>query len=298
MTATTGATAQDIQFHYDVGNDFYALWLDDTMAYSAALWDGISADETASDGLTSAQRANQRHHLDQAAIPPGGRLLDLGCGWGGVLSLAAEDERVGEATGLTLSPAQLAHVNSLRLPRTRVRLEDWRVHQPERPYDAIVSIEAFEAFAGPGLTTAQRIQTYTDFFGRCHGWLAPSGALSLQTIAFDGGLDASGPVGRFFARDVFPASALPRLSEIVTACDPYFSPTVVRSVPQDYIRTLRAWSARLLHTRDKAQEIAGEDTFQRYRLYLKACELLFLRGEVTVYRMSMRRRPAPLRVPA
>lgn len=297
MTTTTGATAEDIQFHYDVGNDFYALWLDDTMAYSAALWDGISADETTSDVLTAAQRANQRLHLDQASMPPGGRLLDLGCGWGGVLSLAADD-LVGEATGLTLSPAQLAHVNSLCLPRTQVRLEDWRVHHPERPYDAIVSIEAFEAFAGPGLTTAQRIQAYTDFFGRCHDWLARSGVLSLQTIAFDGGLDASGPVGRFFASDVFPASALPRLSEIVTACDPYFSLTIVRSVPQDYIRTLRAWSARLLRRRHKAQEIAGADTYQRYRLYLKACELLFLRGEVTVYRMSMRRRPAPLHLPA
>ncbi|MCX4956721.1 SAM-dependent methyltransferase [Streptomyces virginiae] len=298
MTTTTGATAQDIRFHYDVGNDFYALWLDDTMAYSAALWENPDADETDTAVLTAAQRANQRLHLDRAAVAPGGRLLDVGCGWGGMLSLAAHDAHVGEATGLTLSPAQLAHVNSLGLPRVEVRLEDWRDHAPERPYDAIVSLEAFEAFAGPDLTTAQRIAAYTEFFARCHSWLIPSGTLSLQVIAFDGGVDGSGPVGAFFTRDVFPATILPRLSEVAAACDPYFSLTASHSDTPAYIRTFRAWSARLLRNRDQAQAIVGAATYQRYRVYLKACEVLAHRGDLTVYRIVMRRRPQPLHLQA
>jgi cyclopropane-fatty-acyl-phospholipid synthase len=69
-TTTTGATAADIEFHYDVGNDFYALWLDDTLTYSAALWDGIEEDGSHPDVLAQAQRAKLRLHLDQAALPP------------------------------------------------------------------------------------------------------------------------------------------------------------------------------------------------------------------------------------
>ncbi len=296
-TTTTGATAEDIEFHYDVGNDFYALWLDDTLTYSAALWDGIEEDGSRPDVLAQAQRAKLRQHLDQALLPPGGRLLDIGCGWGALLALACEEGRAGAATGLTLSRAQLAHVEGLNLPGVQARLEDWRSHVPERPYDAIVSIEAFEAFAGPGLATAERVRAYTEFFTACHSWLVPGGTLSLQTIAFDAGVDAGGPVGAFFASDVFPASALPRLTEITTACDAHFSLTAIKSEPRDYIRTLRAWSARLRTERDKAQQAVGADTYQRYRLYLKTCEVLFLRGEVTLYRMSMRRRPEPLRLP-
>ncbi|MFD9333147.1 class I SAM-dependent methyltransferase [Streptomyces sp. NPDC060028] len=294
---TTGATATDIEFHYDVGNDFYALWLDETLSYSAALWDGIEDDGSQPDVLAQAQRAKLRHHLDQSALPPGGRLLDVGCGWGGLLALACEVGRAGAATGLTLSRAQLAHVHSLQLPGVQARLEDWRSHVPESPYDAIVSIEAFEAFAGPGLTPAERVRTYADFFSACHSWLVPGGTLSLQTIAFDAGVDADGPVGAFFASDVFPASALPRLAEITAACDAHFSVTAIKSEPRDYIRTLRAWSARLRAERDHAQQAVGADTYQRYRLYLKACEVLFLRGEVTLYRVSMRRRTGPLRLP-
>ncbi|MEV7729173.1 cyclopropane-fatty-acyl-phospholipid synthase family protein [Streptomyces sp. NPDC087917] len=295
MTTTrTGASAKDIEYHYDVGNDFYGLWLDDTLSYSAALWEGIGADVPPAVALAQAQRAKLRHHLDQAALPPGGRLLDVGCGWGALLTLATEERGVREATGLTLSRAQLAHIVALDLPGVQARLEDWRSHVPESRYDAIVSIEAFEAFASPGLTTTERVQAYTEFFSACHSWLVPGGALSLQTIAFDAGVDADGPVGAFFAGDVFPASALPRLTEITAACDAHFSLTAVRSEPRDYIRTLRSWSARLRAEQEKARQEVGADTYQRYRLYLKTCEVLFLRGDVTVYRMSMRRRRRPL----
>ncbi|MFD9425653.1 MULTISPECIES: cyclopropane-fatty-acyl-phospholipid synthase family protein [unclassified Streptomyces] len=300
MTTTTGASAEDIEFHYDVGNDFYSLWLDDTLTYSAAAWDGITSDTDPGDvaALARAQRNKLRRHLDQAALPRGGRLLDIGCGWGGLLALAAEEDHAGEMTGLTLSRAQLAHVNSLALPQVQARLEDWRFHTPDSVYDAIVSVEAFEAFAGPGLTPGQRVEAYSGFFAACHSWLAPGGTLSLQTIAFDGGIDADGPVGAFFAGDVFPASALPRLTEIAAACDAFFSLTALTSAPQDYVRTLRAWSTRLLAAREQAEKAVGPETYQRYRLYLKTCEILFRRGEVTLYRMTMRRRPQRLHLPA
>lgn len=99
--ATT--SADDIEFHYGVGNDFYALWLDETLTYSAALWDGIGQKETTGTALAQAQRAKFAHHLDLAKAPKdaasagGFRLLDIGCGWGGLLDYAAGPPRLPDS---------------------------------------------------------------------------------------------------------------------------------------------------------------------------------------------------------
>ena len=297
---TTGTSAEDIEFHYDLGNDFYALWLDGTRSYSAACWDGIDGDESDEAVLARAQRAKLAHHLDLVGAAPGSglRLLDVGCGWGGLLAYATAEGRAREATGLTLSRAQLAHVEALGLSGVEARLESWDSHTPETPYDAVVSVGAFEHFVNAAMTRAERMAVYTAYFEKCHGWLAPDGRMSLQTIAFDGESGGAGPVGSFVASDIFPGAALPRLSEITAACDSYFSVTVVRSSPEDYARTLRAWSARLLRAREDAERLVGAESFRRYRLYLRACEVTFLRRAATLYRIGFRRRDEPLRLPA
>jgi Mycolic acid cyclopropane synthetase len=140
--ATT--SADDIEFHYDVGNDFYALWLDETLTYSAALWDGIGQEEATGTALAQAQRAKFAHHLDLAKAPKDGasaggfRLLDIGCGWGGLLDYAVGTGRATEATGLTLSRAQFEHVIANARPGVEVALESWEKHRSARPYDGIV----------------------------------------------------------------------------------------------------------------------------------------------------------------
>ncbi|MFB7616551.1 class I SAM-dependent methyltransferase [Kitasatospora sp. NPDC056181] len=299
MTTTTGTPAADIEFHYDLGNDFYALWLDETLSYSAAVWDGIARDEPDTTALPRAQRAKLALHLDLAGAAPGAglRLLDVGCGWGGLLAHAVAGRRVAEATGLTLSRAQHAHVTGLGLPGVEVRLESWEAHRPERPYDAVVSVGAFEHFATAGLSRPERVAAYRAYFEHCHGWLRPGARMSLQTIAYDGVAGGDGPVGSFVAADVFPGAVLPRLDEIATACDPYFSVAVLRASAEDYSRTLGAWSARLLRARAEAQALVGEDGFRRYRRYLRACEVTFLRGAATLYRFGFVRRDEPLRLP-
>ncbi|WP_371495064.1 cyclopropane-fatty-acyl-phospholipid synthase family protein [Kitasatospora sp. NBC_00374] len=296
---TTGTSAADIEFHYDLGNEFYALWLDPTLTYSAALWDGIPPDEPDATALPRAQRAKLDLHLDLAgaAAGTGPRLLDVGCGWGGMLAHAVVERRVAEATGLTLSRAQHAYVGALGLPGVEVRLESWDSHRPERPYDAIVSVGAFEHFATAAMDHAERLAAYRTYFERCHGWLRPGGRMSLQTIAYDGVAGGDGPVGSFVAASVFPGAALPRLSEIAAACDPYFSVTLVRASAEDYARTLKAWSARLLRAREEAERLVGPAGYRRYRLYLRACEVTFLRGAATLYRIGFRRRDEPLRLP-
>ncbi|MFD5087501.1 class I SAM-dependent methyltransferase [Kitasatospora sp. NPDC058406] len=298
-TTTVGTSAADIEFHYDLGNDFYALWLDETLSYSAAVWDGIAPGEPDTTALPRAQRAKLDLHLDLAgaASDAGFRLLDVGCGWGGLLTHAVLTGRAGEATGLTLSRAQHAHVRGLALPGVDVRLESWDGHRPERPYDGIVSIGAFEHFATADMDAAGRLAAYRGYFERCHGWLRPGARMSLQTIAYDGVAGGDGPVGSFVAAEVFPGAALPRLGEIVTAGDPYFAVTAVRASAEDYARTLGAWSARLLRARAEAEALVGPDGFRRYRRYLRACEVTFLRGAATLYRIGFRRRDEPLRLP-
>lgn len=203
--------------------------------------------------------------------------------------MATEETGVRHAVGLTLSADQHAHMESLGLPGVDVRIQDWRDHEPDGPYDGIVSIGAFEHFTHVGMFRDERITAYRAFFARCAAWLPPLGRLSLQTIALPGDSDLVGPVPDFFAREVFPGSALPRLSEIATASERYFAITALREDSADYVRTLRAWSARLLMARDKAEALVGPETYQRYRTYLRASEIVFMRQASTLYRITLRR---------
>lgn len=287
-----------IESHYDIDNDFYALWLDDSMTYSAAVWGAAEADEA---GLAAAQRAKYDHHLDLAGAPDHGdpatgdfRLLDIGCGWGGLLRHAVDTRRVTEATGLTLSRAQHRYATARPRPGVDVVVESWENHRPRRPYDAIVSIGAFEHFVTADTPPQQRVGAYEAYFRRCHELLRPGASMSLQTIAHDGIVSVQGPVGAFVTGDIFPSSSLPRLSEIAAACDPYFSVQRLSSHADDYAKTLSAWSTRLLASRAEAEALVGPDEYRRYRVYLRACESTFRLGAATLYRIGLRRRDEPL----
>ena len=136
-----GASPEAIRQHYDVSNDFYQLWLDPTLTYSGAMWEE-------GDDLEAAQIRKIDYHIEQARAPGTGRVLEIGCGWGSTLRRLVNVHGVRKAIGLTLSQAQRDWLNNtLDDPRIEVRLENWFDHEPEAPYDAIISIAAFEAFA-------------------------------------------------------------------------------------------------------------------------------------------------------
>src|SRR5690606_30080004 len=129
-----------------------------------------------------------------------------GCGWGSTMQRLVECHRVGRVTGLTLSRDQAAWIESRRSPRVRCRLRSWREHEPAEPYDAIVSIGAFEHFVRRGLPRHRKVEAYRHFFSRCRAWLRPGGAMSLQTIAY--GTLRPGQISPFITADVFPESDL------------------------------------------------------------------------------------------
>jgi cyclopropane-fatty-acyl-phospholipid synthase len=276
-----GASPEAIQAHYDVGNGFYRLWLDPSLTYSCALWAG------AEDTLEAAQR-RKLDWIAEPALSRGAKsVLDIGCGWGGMLAHLSGGG-VEHGVGLTLSEQQRDYVTSLALPGVEVRLDSWRDHRPERAYDAIVSVGAFEHFADLDLSEARRMAVYREFFQACHGWLPPGASLVLQTIAYG---PTPAPRGRELFLEIFPESDLPRPYEIFKASQDLFEVTELRNDREHYIRTLRAWHRNLRARRDEATAEVGPETVDFYKRYLAASVLMFTNRHAVLLRIRMTRAP-------
>ena len=290
-SAPVGASADAVRSHYDVANSFYGLWLGPSMMYSSAMWEGPGT-------RTDLERAQQRKiDFFAARVLPGTgprRVLDIGCGWGGTMRRLAEAHWVTDATGLTLSRAQLAYLTQHPVPGADTSLEDWNDHDPGEPYDAIFSFGAFEHFARDGTTGLQRIAGYRHFFRSCMRWLAPGGRLGLETIAHDGAPDTAAPLGRGplgdFVLSLYPESVCPHLGEIVLGFEPYFEVEMLRSDPGDFARTCRVWLTALRAHEREAAAVVGEQTARQFRRYLAASEIQFRTRIVTNYRLVLRRR--------
>ncbi len=276
--ARRGASAQAVQAHYDTGNAFYRLWLDPTQTYSCALWDDATT-------LEEAQIAKLDHHVAESGASGAARVLDVGCGWGSMLDRLTRVHGVDHAVGLTLSEAQLKHIEERRLPGVEVRLESWMDHRPESPYDAIVSIGALEHFVRPETSTEDRIEIYRDFFGRCREMLRPGGMMSLQTMAYGG-------IGRFRAgalATIFPESDLPRLSEIAEALERQFEVVRLRNDPSHYSRTVRHWLEAFQRHRDEIDELVGKPRAGEFERFLKSGIKGYDLGVFNLLRITLRR---------
>jgi cyclopropane-fatty-acyl-phospholipid synthase len=290
--AVRGASPEAIQRHYDVGNDFYRLWLDDSMSYSCALWDGSE------DTLEAAQLRKMDYHIAQARAAGAARVLDVGCGWGAVLKRLTTVHGVGQAVGLTLSREQEEWAVSTPDPRIEVRRESWVDHMPTAPYDAIISIGAFEHFARPEWTPEQQTQAYRRFFTRCHEWLGPGGRLSLQTIAYGNSTreeSQASPNHPFLLGEIFPETDLPTLGAILAAANGLFEIVTLRNDRQDYARTCDVWSKRLTARRREAVDVSDEAVVKRFLRYLKLTSFLFYEGYTHLLRVAFRRLDKPSR---
>ena len=278
--AETAAAA--IRYHYDVGNEFYALWLDRSLTYSCAMPEDLD------DSLEVAQHRKLRYHLDavRAQRTLGHGVLDIGCGWGSLLRELSQTRRVRRSVGLTLSTEQAAFVRSRGYPGVEVRTDNWMDYQPAEGFDAIISIGAFEHFARHDDDPAAKVRVYREFFDRCRGWLTTDGVLSLQTIAYAN--MSSDDASQFMRREVFPDADLPTLAEIAAATDRIFEIQTVRNDRLDYAWTCEQWARRLRANRQRALRVAGPETVARYERYLKMSALGFRMGKICLLRLVMR----------
>lgn len=288
LTVPSGASKEAIQAHYDLDNDFYRLWLDEEMVYSGALWE-------AGDSLDQAQLRKLDHHIRAVGAGPGHRILDVGCGWGGMLRRLVSAHGVAEAVGLTLSEAQLRYVESAKSPGIRVHLESWADHHPEAPYDGIISVGAFEHFARLEYSEAEKVAAYGAFFQACRRMLRPGGSLSLQTFAYGSRRPRAEVVGtestRFLAAEIFQETDPPHLANIAEAILGAFEIRSLTNAREDYAQTCRQWLARLEARQSEAMRRVGQAEVARYRRYLQLSLLAFATGGLDLYRIVLRRVP-------
>lgn len=277
-----------IGFHYDVGNDFYRLWLDRRMVYSCAYF------KTPDLSLDDAQLAKLDHICRKLRLAPGERFLDVGCGWGGLVIHAAANYGV-RAVGITLSEQQLAlareRVAAQGLDdRIELHLLDYR-ELPERygrhPFDKAASVGMFEHVG---------VRHLPEYFGavaavlRDRGFFLNHGVTSADV---EGRRVGSG-VGEFMDRHVFPESELPPLHVATREMSAAgFEVVDVESLRPHYARTLEHWSRRLEQRLDEARQLTSERTLRTWRAYLAGCAHGFAQGWLTVNQMLGSRQVAP-----
>ncbi|MBZ8141388.1 SAM-dependent methyltransferase [Rubrivivax gelatinosus] len=272
---------KNIHAHYDLGNAFYRLWLDETMNYSSAWFDG-DADKP----MPEAQRAKVRRALRECRVRAGDRVLEIGCGWG-ALAEAAANEFGARVTGVTLSTEQLAFARErlARLgltPQAELRLQDYRdIH--DGPFDAIASIEMFEAVGR---------EYWGDFFRTVHAKLKPDGRACIQSIVIRDDLFARYARSTDFIQQyVFPGGMLPS-SKVFRAEAKKAGLEVINELAfgPDYAETLRRWRVAFL-AQEPAVRAQGFDTrFMRiWEFYLAYCEAAFATGNTDVVQFTLRR---------
>jgi cyclopropane-fatty-acyl-phospholipid synthase len=277
---SVAGSRRNIHAHYDLGNTFYSCWLDSGMNYSSALFDG-----DASRSLIDAQEAKLARTLAAARVGSGDRVLEIGCGWGGLAQMAAE--RGASVTGLTLSTEQLAwaerRVKAADVgERCDLRLQDYRLVD-DQPFDAIVSIEMFEAVGRAWWPT------YFETVARC---LKPGGRACVQSITIaDELFDRYAKSSDFIQQYIFPGGMLPSPSQFRAGAEK--AGLVVEdsfAFGPDYAETLRRWRVAFHAHEAEVRHLGFDPQFMRtWDFYLAYCEAAFDAGSTDVYQFTLYR---------
>ncbi len=272
---------KNIHAHYDIGNPFYRLWLDETMNYSSALFNGDLGQP-----MPQAQHAKVRRALDECGIKPGQRLLEIGCGWGALAEAAATDFRA-RVTGVTLSSEQLAYAQERQrkagvADRVDLRLQDYRDIGDE-PFDAIASIEMFEAVGR---------EYWSSFFATLSSKLKPGGRACIQSITIrDDLFDRYVSGTDFIQQYIFPGGLLPSPSAFKAEAAKVGLEVINElAFGQDYAETLRRWRADFLRQEGAVLQQGFDTRFLRiWEFYLAYCEAAFDTGNTNVMQFTLRK---------
>jgi cyclopropane-fatty-acyl-phospholipid synthase len=269
---------RNVSHHYDIGNALYRLMLDERhMQYSCAYWprEGMT--------LEQAQEAKLAHIAAKLALRPGQRVLDIGCGWGGMAIYLARKFGVA-VLGITLAQEQVALARERAeeagvADRVTFELVDYRELPDRQPrFDRVVSVGMFEHVGRP---------QYETFFRTCANLLATDGVMLLHTIGRMGGPWFT---DTFTDKYIFPGGYIPALSETVAASEKAkLIATDVETLRLHYARTLREWYARCLANREKIVGMYDERFFRMWTFYLAGSAVAFENGEMCNYQVQYAR---------
>jgi cyclopropane-fatty-acyl-phospholipid synthase len=262
---TRAVDAEAICYHYDVSNEFYALWLDSSMVYSCAYF------RSPQDSLEDAQTQKIDHILVKLGVKPGDRLLDIGCGWGALVIRAAE-KFGARALGITLSRNQYElarqRIAAAGLAdRCEVRLQDYR--DVTGKFDRIASVGMFEHVG---------LKNLRGYFEKIRDLLQDDGTVMNHGITSGDPDSAESPLGAsdYIERYVFPHGELPHISRtLYEMCAAGLEPVDVENLRRHYALTLTHWSERFEASEQRAREIAGERRWRIWRMYLAGCAYAF-----------------------
>ena len=279
------SSRSNVAHHYDISNDFYKLWLDEDMQYSCAYWS--EADAT----LEQAQLAKKAHIAAKLALQPGQKVLDIGCGWGGMAIYLNQVAGV-EVLGITLSEEQLKlareRAEALGVAdKVRFELLDYRVLAKRAPgyFDRIVSVGMFEHVGVPQFDT---------FFQACANLLKDDGVMLLHTI---GRMGSPGATDAFTRKYIFPGGYIPALSETLAASEKVkLIHSDIENLRLHYALTLREWYARVRANRDIIVAQNNERFYRMWLFYLAGATAAFESGGMCNYQIQYirNRRSVPI----
>jgi cyclopropane-fatty-acyl-phospholipid synthase len=276
--------AAAIAYHYDVSNAFYRLWLDRRMIYSCAYF------RTGEEDLDTAQAQKLDHICRKLRLESGERLLDIGCGWGGLLLWAAEHYGIS-GLGVTLSERQFEYASeqvaaASLSDRIEIRLQDYRDLAGEMPFDKIVSVGMYEHVGLANLPA---------YFAVIAGLLRPAGLALNHGIAMTDpqGRPQGPPGGEFIDRLVFPGGELPHISRVLyEVAAAGLEILDMEDLRPHYPPTLRHWASRLEASREAAIAAAGVERWRIWRMYMAGMACAFERGWLTVCQ-TLAQKPLP-----
>ena len=277
--------AEQIQFHYDISDDFYALWLDPRRVYSCAYFRDPAMD------LAQAQQAKLDHICKKLKLQPGERFWDIGCGWGALIFWAAEHYGV-QAHGITLSRNQFEHVQAQieargLQGRVQVELRDYRQMEGVAPFDKIGSVGMFEHVGSAKLA---------EYFQTVYQMLKPGGLALIHGITA-GGVDNTelgAGIGEFIDRYIFPGGELMHISRVLQdMAQSGLEMLDTENLRPHYARTLWCWSDALEAQLEPARAVLqaqydveqAERALRAYRLYLAGCAMGFERGWIALHQI-------------
>ncbi len=278
---TKSGSSKNIRAHYDLGNAFYELWLDDTMNYSSALFEG-----DLNRSIAEAQNAKVHRALRMAGVQPGNRVLEIGCGWGALAQMATT-EFDAHLVGVTLSHEQLAWAQARMTKaqtaqQTDLRLQDYRDIK-DGPFDAICSIEMVEAVGR---------EYWPDYFESVARLLKPGGRACIQSIVIaDDAFDRYVNTTDFIRQYIFPGGCLPCPREFKLAARNAGLVLIDEfAFGADYAETLKRWREQFLAEKARVLALQFDERFVRlWEFYLAYCEAAFAKQNIDVVQYTLQK---------